>query len=217
MQKSCTSKLIFTLSVIIALAIGFGAGSYLPKYQSSVKAKQEAAALAQKQAEMEEQLKQDRILDKEKFAIAIPAGWAEVPAMPSTSATVMFVKEEVTNETLKEINFKSYYAITYDTLNKRSLTGYSEYLKGTLQRLLIGMKFTWDKSEKINELEARVIEAEATQKGADFKVLIFVIKGQNEDVWTISFNTGKDSWDKYKDTFYSIGRSFQAKNTNEQK
>lgn len=211
MAKPNSSKVTLVLSVLISLVLGIVVGSFIPKIETAIQEKKEAKLLAQKQAEAEEQLKQDRVLAKDEFTIKMPAGWAEVPAMPSTSATVMFVKEVVTNETLQKINFKSYYAVTYDTLNKRGLAGYVTYLKGTLQKLLLGIRFISDKTEKIGGLEARVMEAEVTQKGADFKVLIVVIKGTGEDVWTISFNTGKDTWDTYKDAFYSIARGFQLK------
>lgn len=212
-QSSSRSKITLVLSVVIALVLGIVIGSFIPKIEASIQAKKEAQLLAQKQAAVEEQLKQDRVLTKDEFSVKMPAGWAEVPAMPSTSATVMFVKEVVKNEALQKINFKSYYAVTYDTLNKRGLAGYVTYLKGTLQKLLLGIKFVSDKTEKIGGLEARVMEAEVTQKGADFKVLIVVIKGANDDVWTVSFNTGKDTWDSYKDSFYSIARGFQLKTT----
>lgn len=209
------SKTTLILSVLVALVLGIVIGSFIPKIETSLKARKEAEMLAQKQAEVEEQLKQDRVLSKDEFTVKMPAGWAEVPAMPSTSATVMFVKENLQNEALQKINFKSYYAVTYDTLNKRSLSGYVTYLKGTLQKLLLGIRFISDKSEKIDNKEARVIEAEVTQKGADFKVLIVVIKGEGEDVWTLSFNTGKDTWDAYKESFYDVARNFkvQAKTT----
>lgn len=210
-QSSSSSKITLVLSVIIALVLGIVIGSFIPKIEASIQEKKEAQILAQKQAEVEEQLKQDRVLTKDEFTVKMPAGWAEVPAMPSTSATVMFVKEVVKSEALQKINFKSYYAVTYDTLNKRGLAGYVTYLKGTLQKLLLGIKFISDKTEKIGGLEARVLEAEVTQKGADFKVLIVVIKGTGEDVWTLSFNTGKETWDTYKDSFYDIARGFQLK------
>lgn len=211
MAQANRTKTTLVLSVLISLVLGIVIGSFIPKIQDSMQAKKDAELLAQKQAQIEEQLKQERVLAKDEFSLKMPAGWAEVPAMPSTSATVMFVKESVENAALQKINFKSYYAVTFDTLNKRSLTGYVAYLKGTLQKLLLGIKFISDKAEKIGGLEARVIEAEVTQKGADFKVLIVVIKGPDDAVWTISFNTGKDTWDKYKDSFYDVARSFQLK------
>lgn len=213
MAQQNRTKVTLVLSVIIALVLGIVIGSFIPKIQASMQEKKDAELLAQKQAQIEEQLKQDRVLSKNEFSVKMPAGWAEVPAMPSTSATVMSVKEVPSTDALKKINFKSYYAVTFDTLNKRSLVGYVAYLKGTLQKLLLGIRFISDKTEKIGGQEARVIEAEVTQKGAEFKVLIVVIKGTKDDVWTLSFNTGKDTWDKYKDSFYDIARGFKLKTT----
>ncbi|MDD3861601.1 MAG: hypothetical protein PHP74_01800 [Candidatus Gracilibacteria bacterium] len=206
------SKLIFALSIVLALIIGFAIGSFVPKLEASIKAKKDAEVLAQQKAEIEEALKQDRLLNRDEFSIKMPIGWAEVQTMPSTTATIMFIKEATQNEELKKIGFKSYYAITYDTLEKRTVYGYSIYLKDTLNKLLPGTKFKTNTAEKINGFEARIIEAEITQKGTDFKVLIAIIKGfEKEDIWTISFNTPVENWDAYKETFYDIARSFKPK------
>lgn len=211
-MKTRNPKLVFILSIMLALIIGFAIGSFVPKLEASMKAKKDAEVLAQQKAEIETALKQDRLLNRNEFSIKMPIGWAEVQTMPSTTATVMFINEETQNEELKKMGFKSYYAVTYDTLEKRTVYGYSLYLRDTLNRLLPGTKFKTNTAEKINGFEARMIEAEITQKGTDFKVLIAVVRGfEKEEVWTISFNTTVENWDAYKETFYDIARSFEPK------
>lgn len=215
MNLTSKNRITLLASILISLVIGLLIGSYIPKIQSSYREKAEAELTAKKQADIETRLQQERILDKKDFSMKIPTGWAEIQAMPSTTATVAYVKEAVTNETLKKINFRSYYAITFDALNKKTILGYSSFLKSTLQKLLPGIKFTQETTEKIADRDARIIEAEINQRGADFKILIAIIKGDDDKVWTISFNTGKDTWDSYRDTFLDVTRSFQVKTANE--
>src|SRR3989344_3433434 len=45
----------------------------------------------------------------------------------------------------------------------------------------------------------------------NFKILMVIVKGQGDDVWVMSFNTTKSSWEGYKKTFYDIANSFSLK------
>jgi len=63
----------------------------------------------------------------------------------------------------------------------------------------------------INSRTARAIEADLTQQGVNFKILIVAVKGEGDDVWVISFNTLQSSWMAYQETFSDIANSFKLK------
>jgi len=201
------NNLAVGLALLITFTVGIIIGSYIPKIETALKNRK----LSVQKEQIEEQLKKDRILNENDFSIGMPAGWAGISPMPATSATVAFIKEDVTDPTLKKINFRSYYAITYDTLNKKTLLGYTVYLKNTLAKLLPGIRVTKESNEKINGRDAHFIEAAVTQRGTNFNVLIATIKGDNDDVWTISFNVGSVNWEAYKETLYNVSRTFTLK------
>jgi hypothetical protein len=199
------------LILLITLSAGIIIGSYIPKIETVL----EKREVAEKEAKIMEQLKKDRVLNEKDFSIGMPAGWAGINPMPGTSATIAYINEQITDPALNKINFRSYYAITYDTLNKRTLLGYNVYLKNTLAKLLPGIKITKETSEKINGKDARFIEAAVMQRGTNFNVLVATILGNKDDVWTLSFNIGAVNWEAYKDMLYSIARTFTLKTAEE--
>ena len=113
-------------------------------------------------------------------------------------------------ETILE-NFKSYFAVSYDTLQGKNMNDYLQTLKNRLSQTIPNIAFTKEQDVTINGNLAYAIEAELTQQGVDFKVLMVVVSGQGEDIWVISFNTVKSNWDSYKDMFYGVASSFIVK------
>jgi len=147
---------------------------------------------------------EENLLVKDDFSIKVPEGWRETTALQGISAMIINVNEEITDPNVKKINFRSYFSVSYDSLQERGMEEYVEYTKNSLSQVIPGIVFTHQ--------EAQAIEAEITQQGVDFKVLIVFVKGvEEEDVWVISFNTVKGNWDGYKDLFYEIAESFKVK------
>jgi len=147
------------------------------------------------------------------FQIDIPEGWKNVPE-PSMGVSAMAVNssEGTDDPAIELINFKSYVAVSYDTLNGRNLAGYMQDVKNGLTQLVPEKVFFGDENDTvINGMNARKLELEMIQQGADFKVLIVAVEGNNGDVWTISFNTAKSNWDSYKEEFLSVVDSFTLK------
>jgi len=147
------------------------------------------------------------------FEIDVPEGWNKVPE-PSMGVSAMAVNssEETNDPAIELINFKSYVAVSYDTLNGKNLAGYMQDVKNGLTQLVSEeVSFGEEKDTIVNGMNARKLELEMTQQGADFKVLIVAVEGNNGDVWTISFNTAKSKWDSYKEEFLSVVDSFTLK------
>lgn len=145
------------------------------------------------------------------FEVNLPAGWRQTA--PAIGASVMAVNanENINDPAAQKINFKSYFAVSYDTLQDKSMSEYLQIVKNGLQQTISNVAFTKDRDMTINGRFAHAIEAELTQQGVNFKILMVIIAGQGKDVWVMSFNTTKNSWDGYKETFYGIANSFNLK------
>ncbi|TSC95875.1 MAG: hypothetical protein Athens101410_321 [Parcubacteria group bacterium Athens1014_10] len=200
------NKILIIAVILIVLAAGIGIGIYFSKNNEITGAEQEIVKSGE-----ESQPNQNNILATADFSLNKPAGWREVPAPTGVSAMVVNADEEIIDEAVKKINFKSYLSIGYDTFNGRSEEEYVKYIKDSLVQAVPGIIFTDEKSNVIGDKNFYFIESEVNQKGADFKVLIVLIKGKNNDVWTISFNTTKNYWPNYKDLFYQTAQSFKLK------
>ncbi|MFH1608454.1 MAG: hypothetical protein ABH951_00340 [Patescibacteria group bacterium] len=145
------------------------------------------------------------------FEIVLPAGWEKTTPAMGTSAMAVKINEDLNDPTAQKINFRSYFAVSYDTLQDKTMPEYLEILKNGVKQTASGVVLTKDEDLTINNKLAHVIEAKIAQQGADFKVLLIIITGQEKDVWVMSFNTTQGKWEEYKDVFYGIANSFKLK------
>jgi len=146
------------------------------------------------------------------FSINLPAGWKQAAPVMGSSAMAVNMNENINDPAAQKINFKSYFAVSsYDTLQGKSMNDYLQIIKNSLSQTIPNVVFTNEQDIAINSQPAHAIEAELTQQGVNFKILMVIVVGQGEDVWVISFNTTKSSWDGYKQSFYDIANSFILK------
>jgi len=145
------------------------------------------------------------------FSINLPTDWKQTAPPMGSSAMAVNTNEHINDPAAQKINFKSYFAVSYDTLQGKNMNDYLGIVKSGLLQTIPNVVFTKEQDMTINGSSANAIEAELTQQGVNFKILMVVVKGQGDDVWVISFNTTKSSWDGYKETFYSIADSFSLK------
>lgn len=150
-------------------------------------------------------------LETDDFEINLPAGWRQTAPAIGASAMAVNADENIDDPAAERINFKSYFAVSYDMLQGKSISEYLRTVKNGLQQAISSVVFTKDQDMTINSRPAHAIEAELTQQGVDFRILMVVVKGQGDDFWVISFNTTKGGWDVYKETFYGIANSFSLK------
>ncbi|MFA4833470.1 MAG: hypothetical protein WC619_01320 [Patescibacteria group bacterium] len=205
MKKNFFIIAIFILILIIGLSIGWSLGRDKNKGDSYVGQRgvgnQGLGGAAQ----------EDEILNKDGFSVMVPKGWKEVAAPTGVSAMVVNAGEEITDPALQKINFKSYYSVSYDTLKERTREEYITYIKDMVKQFAPDIIFSAEESFKIKDGDAYRLEANLTQQGANFRVLIFLISGKNGDIWNMSFNSGANNWDKNKEIFSRIAESFTAK------
>lgn len=145
------------------------------------------------------------------FEITLPAGWRKTEPIMGASAMAVNANEQLSDPAAQKINFKSYVAVSYDTLQGKNLSGYLQTVKNQLSQTISNVIFTNEQDTMINGISARAIEAELTQQGVNYKILMIVVSGKGNDVWIMSFNTTKSSWDGYKENFSNIAKSFSLK------
>jgi len=145
------------------------------------------------------------------FEINLPVGWQKTAPPIGTSAMVVKTDEQLTDSAARKINFRSYFTVSYDTTQGKSLSEYIQAIKIQLQQTIPGIIFAQEHDTTINEKPARAFEADFNQKGVNFKILMVAVKGSGDDVWVISFNTLQSTWTEYQKTFSDIVNSFKLK------
>lgn len=145
------------------------------------------------------------------FSLDVPEGWQKTVETMGASAMVVSVQDPVSDPAAEKINFKSYFAVLYDNLGEKTIQDYAAETKQSLEENIESVVFNEEKEFVINNQPAYRIEAEITQQGVNFKVLLVLIKGQGEDIWIISFNTTQSNWEGYQEIFYATAESFTLK------
>ena len=153
---------------------------------------------------------QDKLVTND-FEVDLPTGWRQTAPAMGASAMAINANEHIDDPAAQKINFKSYFAVSYDTLQGKNMSEYAQTVKSGLQQAISNAVFTKEQDMTINGRSARAIEVELTQQGVNFTILMVIVKGQGDDVWVMSFNTTKSSWEGYKETFYDIANSFSLK------
>ncbi len=206
------SKILIPIIILMMLGIGIGVGYYVAK--SNIFSKPSAGEHQGRPglpSEANQTPPQGYTLEKEDFSINVPAGWKEVSPSSGVSAMVVNISEQPTEEAAKRINFKSYFAVSYDTLAGKTREKYLEDYKRKLKGVLPEIVFVNENPGSVGGKDAYFIEANLTQQGVDYKVFLVLVRGKGDDIWTISFNTLKSDWLKYKDLFYQTAESFKVK------
>ena len=155
--------------------------------------------------------RRENIWVDDNFSIIFPQNWEARPAPMGISAIAVNANEEITNPEAKKINFQSYIAVTYDTLQGRSQEEYIQYTKDSLKELSLTAMFDEGKQILIDGKNAQAIEIGINQKGIDFKTLVILVWAGEEDVWYLSCNTTKDKWVEYEPLFYEAANNFRIK------
>jgi len=145
------------------------------------------------------------------FEISLPEGWQKTEPAIGTSAMAVNGDEKLNDLAAQKINFRSYFAVSYDILQGKDLSEYSQGIKSQLQQIISNPVFTQEHDTTINGKAARAFEADFIQQGVNFKILMVAVKGVDDDVWVISFNTLQSSWAEYREIFSDIAGSFSLK------
>jgi len=156
-----------------------------------------------KQGELE-----DKTVLAQGFSVKVPKGWVEQPAPIGVSLMAVDMLSAVNDERARQINFHPYYTVSLDSLQDLELQGYVEILKQGINQVTPGIIFQNENNLEINANEAYALEGEVTQNEIEFKLLIVLVKGQEKDIWVISFNSTQADWDNNAPQFTDIANSF---------
>jgi hypothetical protein len=145
------------------------------------------------------------------FSLDFPAGWQSATPLSGVSAMAVYADENITDPVVQEIGFKSYVAISHDTLEGKTTKDYLGIIKSELESAFSGVSFSQENETTIGGRPANAMEADLVQQNVSFKVLVVVIQGEADDVWVMSFNTAKSSWDANKEMFANMAKTFILK------
>jgi hypothetical protein len=193
-------KLKIGLAAACLIAVFF-AGYYVGQHKMRIDLISKVASLNQV----------SKTIDNAAFTMDVPEGWMEQPSISGVTATIVKDVEEHEDEALNNINFKSYFMITYDEMKSRAMPQYVEYIKEQLRKSIPDIVFDKEESMKIGEQEGYLIESHERQQGADFKSLLALVKDKADGIWLISFNTAQKDWEKYSETAITTINSFIVK------
>jgi len=159
----------------------------------------------------QEETSQTHKMVTDDFSVDLPAEWVQTQATSENLAIIAKSGEDIENTQAKEINFTSYIAISKDTFSGSNLSEYMQTVKDAMAQSISGVSFSRENSFVINGKDAYAMDAQMSQRGVNFKVLLVAIRGNENDIWFLSFNTTENKWDEYVGDFSSIAQSFIVK------
>ena len=194
------NKIIY---IVIGLLVLAAAGFFLWKDWTN--------PLSEQEEQQEETTFNTFVNNDNEFELQIPSTWMEVVAPEGIRVLLSNIGEEQIDSEREKEGFRSYLAVTYDVLDEKTMDEFVDYVEGVLESSLPSIEFATATSMTIDTREARAVEALVTQDGYEFKTLLVIIKGDDGDVWTLSFNTAEIRWNHTKDLFYQMAESFKLK------
>jgi len=207
------NKIAIVILIIVVIAGAVVVGFYFSRQNKQFVGPIKNAALPS-QTGTNNQINSEQSQNKlvtDDFEINLPVGWRKTAPAIGSSAMAVKANEQLNDPAAQKINFRSYFAVSYDTTQGKSLSEYMQTVKNQLQQTIPGAVFAQEHDTTINGKAARAFEADFNQKGVNFKILMVAIKGSGNDVWVISFNTLQSTWVEYQEIFSNIANSFKLK------
>ncbi len=145
----------------------------------------------------------------DSYSFTQPDGWTQGHIQ---NTLVSFHNTEETfpeGSAAANINFKSYMALSFDSINERSLSEIYDLTVAGLQQTLPSITVVDVVDETINGLPAKLLTIQFVQQEVDYTVLIGMYMA-SQRYYAMSFNTTTEKWSEYKDYFFKLARSFEA-------
>ena len=196
------NKTLVYIIILLVIVLGIGAKIYFVT---------ENGKLENEDTQDIEKGGETNALANDDFSMILPKGWKGSPAPAGAIAMAVNVDENVTDTAAAKINFKSYIAVSFDTLQERSREEYIEYTKDSLRQIFPATNFSQERQIIVDGKNAQAIEIGLIQHGVNFKVLMVLIWDEGEDIWILSLNTTEDKWEEYKILFSRVVESFKIK------
>lgn len=222
-------KILVTAITLVILAILSAAIFFIYKIISKPEIQQEKSPAAAGEvssstdsaespnspADEKEVLEETRLL-KNDFELILPPGWQEATSsLEEILAIGIDAQEDIADGKFQKFNFRTNFTIKSDDLSKYSsadtLDKYVESVKTSLMQTIPSIKLIKEEQKTINGSQAILIECSSSQEGVGFKTLLVFVKGKDNILYAISFNTFQSSWAKYQSVFEQIAQSFKLR------
>jgi len=95
-------------------------------------------------------------------------------------------------------------SITHEILDGTTLLEYVTLLEDKIKNMTGDTIIRSEGETAFNNDPAYLIDVEMKDNGIEFKNIIVVIQGKQDDAWTISFNTPKLDWSDTAVQFYKV-------------
>jgi hypothetical protein len=138
----------------------------------------------------------DRMLEKDGFTILVPAGWAEVNYMAGATI-VANPGEENLDPVLKKSGFKSYFSVTREKMREKTWGQAITYVGTIVSGAAPEIKYAAERDGVLAGSTMHYWEADLERDGAKFKILVYALRGDGDDLWILTFNTGASMWPAY--------------------
>jgi len=202
--------IIYIVAIIVLISAGIGYFLW------------DSESLIEKQSqEQEQEQEQDDAIEveevelvtftKDDFEIQKPETWSELTPPEGIKVLLTSIEEEQIDSAKEKYGFRTYLAITYDTLQGKTIEEFVGYVKDILVDSLPSIEFVKEETITVNGRDALALEAIIIQEGYQFNSLLVMINGEGDDMWTLSFNTSEVRWESLKGLFYKITNSFKLK------
>ena len=207
------TKILFILGFLMVLAAGVG---FIVLRSGPEPATKSQAIEEEKNQESEresiqepEEIEHFTLLTKENFTLGLPLGWTEITQPNLWPIVIIDLQEEITDEKAKEIGFQTNLSIDRAKLEETLPEDYIENVKTGLIQSIPIIEIAKEEKTTINDRVAYFLEISSIQQDLYFKTLLVFMVDEENTIWALSFNTLKESWLNYKDTFYQIAQSFK--------
>lgn len=146
------------------------------------------------------------------FRLVLPSGWeTQEPAPEKFILKATYVKNNSKDLLAQKINYKTNLYIAQEELDGKTMSNYIKLLNEKVQKMKNDSTIHSENETAFNGNKAYLIDIELKENGIEFKSIVGVIQGKNDDVWVISFNTPKLDWITTASQFYGVLNSFTLK------
>lgn len=151
-------------------------------------------------------------IDTNYFTLVLPPGWeTQEPAPEKFILKATYIKNNSQDPLARKINYKTNLYVTREELDGKTLSEYVNLLNDKIKKMNSDSIIHSENETIFNDNQAYLVDVELKNNGIEFKSIMGVIQGKNDDVWVISFNTPKLDWINTAVQFYGVLNSFQLK------
>jgi len=209
LMKNGFSKVLIIAIIAVVLAVGAGIGYWLGKGGAKTSGNENGQQpLASQKTDQDYQSDAPYVGDD--FTLIPPVGWIRTQISGVLVAYQNSKETHPKGSAAEKVNFKSYFAVSFDKTNGQTLNEIVELVKNQTKGVAPAISFDSVLDGTIGGQPAKVLEASLLMQNINFKVVIAVaMKG--DKYFTISNNTTAEKWPEYQDIFYNVLNSFNFK------